>query len=148
MTLDQGRDVAVVRPGQQIAFPMARHRPIFNRRRSLMIWKRASAEGRADPLKIRCRGSSRSTLPCFLFFRKADFPARKLFPAKRYSLAVPYVNYGRLRAGPIHPPDQRAIIVGECCASLAQVCFASVDLIASATSPRDGSEQIRFPEFR
>src|SRR6266404_5321924 len=35
MTLDQGRDVAVVRPGQQIAFPMARHRPIFNRRRSL-----------------------------------------------------------------------------------------------------------------
>ena len=35
MTLDQGRDVAVVRPGQQIAFPMARHRPIFNRGRSL-----------------------------------------------------------------------------------------------------------------
>jgi len=32
MTLDQGRDVAVVRPGQQIAFPMARHRTIFNRR--------------------------------------------------------------------------------------------------------------------
>jgi hypothetical protein len=31
MTLDQGRDVAVVRPGQEIAFPMARHRPIFNR---------------------------------------------------------------------------------------------------------------------
>jgi hypothetical protein len=31
MTLDQGRDVAVVRPGQQIAFPVARHRPIFNR---------------------------------------------------------------------------------------------------------------------
>ena len=28
-------DVAVVRPGQEIAFPMARHRPIFNRRRSL-----------------------------------------------------------------------------------------------------------------
>src|SRR5450759_5198749 len=35
MTLDQGRDVAVVRPGQQIAFPMARHRPIVNRCRSL-----------------------------------------------------------------------------------------------------------------
>src|SRR5713226_9629355 len=35
MTLDQGRDIAVVRPGQQIAFPMARHRTIFNRRRSL-----------------------------------------------------------------------------------------------------------------
>ena len=30
-----GRDVGVVRPGQQIALPMARHRPIFNRRRSL-----------------------------------------------------------------------------------------------------------------
>jgi hypothetical protein len=27
MTLDQGRDVAVVRPGQEITFPMARHRP-------------------------------------------------------------------------------------------------------------------------
>jgi hypothetical protein len=35
LTLDQGRDVGVVRPGQQIALPMARHRPIFNRRRSL-----------------------------------------------------------------------------------------------------------------
>src|SRR5712671_4279374 len=35
MTLDQGRDVAVVRPRQEIAFPMARHCPIFNRRRSL-----------------------------------------------------------------------------------------------------------------
>src|SRR2546423_15304621 len=35
MTLDQGRDVAVLRPGQEIAFPMARHRPIFNRCRSL-----------------------------------------------------------------------------------------------------------------
>jgi hypothetical protein len=35
MALDQGRDVAVVRSGQQIAVPMARHRPIFNRRRSL-----------------------------------------------------------------------------------------------------------------
>src|SRR6478736_2769583 len=35
MTLDQGRDIAVLRPGQQIAFPMARHRPIFNRCRPL-----------------------------------------------------------------------------------------------------------------
>ena len=35
MTLDQGRDVGVVRPGQEIALPMTRHRPIFNRRRSL-----------------------------------------------------------------------------------------------------------------
>src|SRR6478672_10923278 len=35
MTFDQGRDIAVVRPGQEIAFPMARHRPIFNRCRSL-----------------------------------------------------------------------------------------------------------------
>jgi hypothetical protein len=35
MTFDQGRDIAVLRPGQEIAFPMARHRPIFNRRRSL-----------------------------------------------------------------------------------------------------------------
>src|SRR6478609_11684160 len=34
MTLDQGRDVAVVRPRQEIALPMARHCPIFNRRRS------------------------------------------------------------------------------------------------------------------
>src|SRR5260370_40063016 len=40
MTLDQGRDIAVVRPGQQIAFPMARHRPIFNRRRSLTDYRR------------------------------------------------------------------------------------------------------------
>src|SRR5258705_13047165 len=35
MTFDQGRDIAVLRPGQEIAFPMARHRPIFNRCRSL-----------------------------------------------------------------------------------------------------------------
>src|SRR5271169_2609739 len=35
MTFDQGRDIAVVRPGQEIAFPMARHRPIFNRCRPL-----------------------------------------------------------------------------------------------------------------
>src|ERR1700687_1634154 len=35
MTFDQGRDIAVLRPGQQIAFPMARHRPIINRCRSL-----------------------------------------------------------------------------------------------------------------
>src|SRR6202167_5104291 len=35
LTLDQGRDVGVVRPGQQIALLTARHRPIFNRRRSL-----------------------------------------------------------------------------------------------------------------
>jgi hypothetical protein len=28
LTLDQGRDVGVVRPGQQIALPMARHRPM------------------------------------------------------------------------------------------------------------------------
>jgi hypothetical protein len=35
MTFDQGRDVAVLRPGQQIAFPMTRHPPIFNRRRPL-----------------------------------------------------------------------------------------------------------------
>ena len=36
MTLDQGRDVAVVRPGQEIAFPMARHRPIA----ISLIWPR------------------------------------------------------------------------------------------------------------
>jgi hypothetical protein len=35
VTLDQGGDVAVVRPGQQIALPVTGHRPIFNRRRSL-----------------------------------------------------------------------------------------------------------------
>src|ERR1017187_320636 len=35
MTFDQGRDVAVPRPGQEIALPMPRHRPIFNRCRSL-----------------------------------------------------------------------------------------------------------------
>ena len=35
MTLDQGGDVGVVRPGQEIALPMTWHRPIFNRRRSL-----------------------------------------------------------------------------------------------------------------
>src|SRR5664280_1914629 len=35
MTFDQGRDVAVPRPGQEIALPMTRHRPIFNRCRSL-----------------------------------------------------------------------------------------------------------------
>jgi hypothetical protein len=35
VTLDQGRDVAAVRSGQQIAFPMARHCPIFNCRRSV-----------------------------------------------------------------------------------------------------------------
>jgi hypothetical protein len=35
MTFDQGRDVGIVRPGQKIALPMTRHRPIFNRRRSL-----------------------------------------------------------------------------------------------------------------
>jgi hypothetical protein len=35
VTLDQGRDIAVLRSGQEIAFPMARHRPIFNRCRPL-----------------------------------------------------------------------------------------------------------------
>ena len=35
MALDQGRDMAVLRPRQQVAFPMTRHRPVFNRRRSL-----------------------------------------------------------------------------------------------------------------
>src|ERR1700690_3663089 len=35
LTLDQGPDVGVVRPGQQIALPMARHRRIFSRRRSV-----------------------------------------------------------------------------------------------------------------
>ena len=35
MAFDQGRNVAVLRRGQQIAFPMARYRPIFNRRRPL-----------------------------------------------------------------------------------------------------------------
>src|SRR6202021_1983126 len=35
MTLDQGRDIAVLRTGQQIAFPMARHRSIFNCCRAL-----------------------------------------------------------------------------------------------------------------
>src|SRR5215207_10039482 len=35
MTFDQGRDIAVLRPGQEIALPMARNRPIFNRCRSL-----------------------------------------------------------------------------------------------------------------
>jgi hypothetical protein len=34
-TLDQGRDIAVFRPRQEIAFPMAGHRPIFNRCRPL-----------------------------------------------------------------------------------------------------------------
>src|SRR6476659_3092136 len=29
-TLDEGRDIAVLRTGQEIAFPMARHRPIVN----------------------------------------------------------------------------------------------------------------------
>jgi hypothetical protein len=31
LTLDQGRDVGVVRSGQDIALPTTRHRPIFNR---------------------------------------------------------------------------------------------------------------------
>src|SRR4029077_8922934 len=35
MTLDQGRDIAVLRPRQEIAFPMAGNRPIFNRCRAL-----------------------------------------------------------------------------------------------------------------
>ena len=36
--------------------------------------KGASAEGRANSLKSRCRGSSRSTLPCFLLVRDSQFP--------------------------------------------------------------------------
>ena len=35
MTLDQGRNVAVIRSWQKITFPMTRHHPIFNRVRSL-----------------------------------------------------------------------------------------------------------------
>ena len=35
MTFNQGRNVAVLRSRQEIAFPMTRHRPIFNRRRPL-----------------------------------------------------------------------------------------------------------------
>src|SRR5664279_321721 len=35
MTFHQGRDVTVVRPGQEIALPMTRHRPIFNRCRAV-----------------------------------------------------------------------------------------------------------------
>src|SRR3984885_1031015 len=35
MALTQGRDMAVLRPRQQVTLPMTRHRPVFNRRRSL-----------------------------------------------------------------------------------------------------------------
>ena len=35
MTFDQGRNVAVLRSRQEIAFPVTWHRPIFNRGRSL-----------------------------------------------------------------------------------------------------------------
>src|SRR5467141_3371066 len=90
--------------------------------------KGASAEGRGGPLKIRCRGSSRSTLPCFLVLRKADFRRGNLFPAKRYSLAVPYVNYApEFAIDPMDPRDQHAIIgVGYCGRC---VCSNSVELI-------------------
>src|SRR6185436_15284652 len=39
-------------------------------KRYLLTWKGASADGRAGPLKSRCRVSSRSTLPGFLLFRQ------------------------------------------------------------------------------
>jgi hypothetical protein len=35
MTFNQGRNVAVLRSCDEVAFPMPRHRPILNRRRSL-----------------------------------------------------------------------------------------------------------------
>jgi hypothetical protein len=41
----------------------------------------------------------------------------KLFPAKRYSLAVPYVNYAaEFAIDPVDPRDQHAIIGVSCCA--------------------------------
>jgi len=78
--------------------------------------KGASAEGRADPLKIRCRGSSRSTLPCSYSSGKRIFRRGKLFPAKGYSLAVPYVNYApECAIDPMDPRDQHATIGVSCC---------------------------------
>src|ERR1035441_3088312 len=53
MTFDQGRDVAVPRPGQEIAFPMTRHRPIFNRCRSLT--DRDDILDLSPPIAIRVR---------------------------------------------------------------------------------------------
>src|SRR5712692_6448524 len=71
--------------------------------------KGASAEGRADPLKIRCRGSSRSTPAlCLIISGKRISRRGKLFPAKRYSLAVPYLNYGRLRS--VFPRETREYV--------------------------------------
>jgi hypothetical protein len=45
--------------------------------------KGASAEGRADPLKTRSRGSSRSTLPCFLILPENGFSGAGSYSQRR-----------------------------------------------------------------
>src|SRR6266404_3103471 len=96
--------------------------------------KGASAEGRADPL-IRCRGSSRSTLPCFLLFRENAFPGAGSYSQRRdTALLFPMSITVAFALDPFIPPDQHAIIVVGC--ALTHVRAASVTLVASAALPR------------
>ncbi len=53
MTFDQSRNVAVLRSGQQIAFPMTGHGTIFDRGRALII--DAVICPRPWPLRLACR---------------------------------------------------------------------------------------------
>src|ERR1700733_14983658 len=53
MALNQGRDMAVLRPRQQVTLPMTRHRPVFNRRRSLA--DRDKVRDLSSPIPLRTR---------------------------------------------------------------------------------------------
>src|SRR2546430_9407549 len=72
----------------------------------------------------RPRGPAQNLMPRFIAFhpalflilRKADFRRGNLFRAKRYSLAVPYVNYApEFAMDPMDPRDQHAVIGVRCC---------------------------------
>jgi len=52
----------------------------------------------------------------FLILPESGFPGAGLFPAKGYSLDVPYVNYApEFAIDPIDPRDRHAIIGVHCC---------------------------------
>src|SRR5258707_13173683 len=109
--------------------------------------KGASAKRRAGSLKTRCRGSSRSTLPCFLLFPENGFPGPGSYSHERdTALLFPMSITAGLATHPTRPPDRQAVIVVSCCGR--DVCPASADLVASATLSRAmAAKQIRFYEF-
>jgi hypothetical protein len=61
--------------------------------------KGASAEGRAKPLKLQCRVSSRSTLPCFLFSWGTHFQIEmSSLTRMQGNVDIRCVNYGDVSA--------------------------------------------------